>query len=90
MNENEEKVMMREITVGDRVSFGRPESLRDPAVGRVVKVNRQTFQVELSTPWFQVKRTYPAGSRFNVSKNMISRLAQPGEFGPAVWGSTYE
>ena len=35
-------VELEEIAVGTKVSFGRPESMVEPAVGYVEKVNRMT------------------------------------------------
>jgi len=69
----EPEIVAEEITVGDYVSFGRPESRREPAYGYVVKVNRQTYTIRLVTTWFQVKRTYRPGSQFRVSKEMVTR-----------------
>ena len=67
------EISFEELTTGDYVTFGRPESRRDPAFGEIVKVNRQTYTVKLVSTWFQVKRTYAPGSKFRVSKGMVSR-----------------
>lgn len=68
------EVDIEEIEVGTKVSFGRPESRKEPAVGMVEKVNRMTYQIRLLHPWVQVKRTYPKGGRFRVSKEMVARF----------------
>ena len=67
------KIEIEEIEIGTRVSFGRPESMVEPAVGVVEKVNRMTYQIRLSQQWVQVRRTYPKGGRFRVSKGMVVR-----------------
>ena len=67
------EISYEELTVDDYVTFGRPESTRAPAYGIIVKVNRQTYTIKLVTTWFQVKRTYPQGSKFRVSKGMVTR-----------------
>ncbi len=69
----EPEIVAEEITVGDYVTFGRPESRKDPAYGYVVKVNRQTYTIGLVRTWFQVKKTYRPGSQFRVSKGMVTR-----------------
>jgi len=67
------EVHVKEIAVGTKVSFGRPESMVEPAVGVVEKVNRMTYQIRLSKEWVQMRRTYPKGGRFRVSKGMVAR-----------------
>lgn len=69
----ETTIEINEIGVGDLVSFGRPNSKVEPAVGHVTKVNRQTYQIRLIKPYHQVRRTYPQGARFRVSKPMVHR-----------------
>lgn len=68
---------MKELGVGDRVAFGRPESTKDPAVGVITKVNRVTYQIELTKPWQQVRRTYHQGAKFRCSKGMVWRHLAP-------------
>jgi hypothetical protein len=75
----EAEIVAEEISVGDLVSFGRPESRKDPAYGEVIKVNRQTYTIRLVTTWYQVKRTYSPGSQFRVSKSMVSRYMADSE-----------
>jgi len=60
-----------EITVGTKVSFGRPESRVKAAVGVVEKVNRMTYQIRLTQHWTQQRRIYPKGGKFRVSKGMV-------------------
>ena len=68
------EIQIHDLDVGDMVSFGRPESPRDPAIGVITKVNRQTYQIRLTERWVQVKRKYPVGSSFRVAKHMVSRM----------------
>jgi len=67
------EIEIEEIAVGTKVSFGRPESRVEPAVGYVEKVNRMTYQIRLCRTWVQQRRTYPQGGRFRVSKGMVVR-----------------
>lgn len=67
------KIETEEIGIGTKVSFGRPESRMEPAVGIVEKVNRMTYQIRLIETWHQVRRTYPKGGKFRVSKGMVVR-----------------
>jgi len=64
-------VQSREIGVGTKVSFGRPESFVLPAVGVVEKVNRMTYKIRLCETWKQQRRTYPKDALFRVSKTMV-------------------
>jgi len=64
-------VQAQEIGVGTKVSFGRPESFVDPAVGVVEKVNRVTYQIRLCETWVQQRRIYPKDALFRVSKTMV-------------------
>lgn len=73
-------IMAKELDVGDLVAFGRPNSPKDPAIGVITKVNRMTYQVELTSSWVQVKRTYHAGARFRCSHAMVwRRLPRDGD-----------
>jgi len=67
------EIEIEEITIGTKVSFGRPESMVEPAIGVVEKINRMTYQIRLSQEWVQMRRTYPKGGRFRVSKPMVVR-----------------
>ena len=66
-------IEIEEITVGTKVSFGRPESRVKAAVGVVEKVNRMTYQIRLTEHWTQQRRIYPKGGKFRVSKSMVYR-----------------
>jgi len=66
-------VQAHEIGVGTKVSFGRPESRVNPAVGFVVKENRVTYQIRLCETWVQQRRIYPKDALFRVSKTMVVR-----------------
>lgn len=66
-------IEMEEISIGTKVSFGRPASRVKPAVGVVEKVNRMTYQIRLTEPWHQQRRMYPQGGKFRVSKCMVYR-----------------
>jgi len=65
-----------ELGIGDAVAFGRPCSTKDAALGVINKVNRMTYQIELTEEWKQVKRTYPKGGKFRVSKTMVWRVIE--------------
>jgi len=65
-----------ELGVGDAVAFGRPCSTKDAAVGIIDKVNRMTYQIRLTEEWKQMKRTYPKGGKFRVSKGMVWRVIE--------------
>ena len=65
---------MTEISIGHRVAFGRQCSRKEPAVGIVEKVNRMSYRIRLTEDWVQVKRTYPKGGKFRVSKGMVWRF----------------
>ena len=65
---------MTEISVGHRVAFGRQCSRKEPAVGIVEKVNRMSYRIRLTEDWVQMKRTYPQGGKFRVSKGMVWRF----------------
>jgi len=72
-------IMTKELGIGDPVAFGRPNSPAAPAVGVITKVNRMTYQVELTSSWVQVKRTYHAGAKFRCSHAMVWRRLIPDE-----------
>jgi len=67
------EVHVKEMSVGTKVSFGRPESRVKPAVGVIEKVNRMTYQIRLTEVWTQQRRIYPKGGKFRVSKGMVYR-----------------
>jgi len=80
MTEEIPTIMTKELGIGDRVAFGRPNSPAAPAIGVITKVNRMTYQVELTSAWVQVKRTYHAGARFRCSHGMVwRRLPRDGD-----------
>jgi len=66
-------IEMNEITVGTKVSFGKPESRVKAAVGIVEKVNRMTYQIRLTQHYTQQRRIYPKGGKFRVSKGIVFR-----------------
>ena len=80
MTEEIPEIIAQELTVGDMVAFGRPNSPVVPAIGIITKVNRMTYQVELTSAWVQVKKTYHAGVRFRCSRGMVwRRLPRDGD-----------
>jgi len=73
---NDAVIEANELGIGDAVAFGRPCSTKDAAVGVIHKVNRMTYQIELTEEWKQVKKTYPKGGKFRVSKGMVWRVIE--------------